>query len=218
MKKICIVEDDDEYRDFLRRDIEDVPGYECVGTFDVAEAALRRIPLERPDIVLMDLGLDKSLINGIECMLRLKLVCPDLKFVVITVFDTDDKVFEALRIGAGAYILKKDIPDRLIQILDEFIAGGAPMSMEIARKVISSFHKSKQDLELIQQLTEREIEILELLSKGLLCKEIAAHLTHKYKNNQENIKEGTVKQHINHIYHKLQVNNRVEAIRRYLSH
>jgi DNA-binding NarL/FixJ family response regulator len=215
MIKIAIVEDDPEFREWLESELE-VPGFECVGAYSTAEAALSEIPQIKPDIVIMDLGLELSDINGMECMLRLKLVSPTLKFLVITSYGDDERVFEALKTGAGAYLLKNDIPKKLIDVLTEFYNGGAPMSAGIAMKVISSFHKPPGDIVAVQQLTPREKEILEFLSKGYLYKEIADKL---YNENDptKKIAEGTVKIHAHKIYQKLEVNNRTEAIKKYLN-
>ncbi len=214
--KISIVEDDPEFQDWLVEELSDEPRFEIISRFDIAENALAKIPQERPDIVIMDLGLEKSDIGGIECMLRLKLVSPTLKFLVITAHGGDEKVFEALKVGAGAYILKSDISDKLIKVLDEFWQGGAPMSAQIAQKVIASFHKAPTDIVQVQKLSEREMEILNYLSQGFLYKEIAEKLTNE-NDPEKKLAEGTVKKHAHNIYQKLQVNNRTEAISKYLN-
>ncbi|MCC7245841.1 MAG: response regulator transcription factor [Saprospiraceae bacterium] len=214
--KLCIVEDEIEFQDWILDELSADPRFECLGVFDTAEAALRKIPLLRPDIVLMDLGLNKSEMKGHECMLRLKLISPDMKFIVISSFSDDDKVFEALKVGAGAYIVKGDISKTLLTVIEEFYLGGAPMSPEIARKVLMSFHKPAEDMALLQTLSDRERAVLEPLSKGFLYKEIADMLPNENDPNK-NISEGTVKKHAHNIYQKLQVNNRVEAIRKYLN-
>ncbi|MFN0213258.1 MAG: response regulator [Saprospiraceae bacterium] len=214
--KISIVEDDPEFQEWLVEEISDEPRFKVISRYDVAEQALAKIPQEKPDIVIMDLGLEKSDIGGIECMLRLKLVSPDLKFLVITAHGGDEKVFEALKVGAGAYILKSDISDKLLNVLNEFWQGGAPMSAMIAQKVIASFHKAPTEIVQVQKLSEREMEILNYLSKGFLYKEIAEKLTNE-NDPEKKIAEGTVKKHAHNIYQKLQVNNRTEAIRKYLN-
>ncbi len=214
--RISIVEDDPEFQEWLLAELSDDPRFQCISRYDVAENALAKIPQEKPAIVFMDLGLDKSDIGGVECMLRLKLVSPNLKFLVITAHGGDDKVFEALKVGAGAYILKSDISKKLVQVLDEFYAGGAPMSAEIAQKVITSFHKPPTDIVEVQQLSPKETKVLDLLSKGFLYKEIADMLPNE-NDPTKNISEGTVKIHAHNIYQKLHVNNRTEAIRKYLN-
>lgn len=206
--RFCIVEDDPEFQNWILEEIADASGFECIGRYEIAENALAEIPQKKPDIVIMDLGLQKSDIGGVECMFRLKLVSPNLKFIVITANNDEEVVFEALKVGAGAYIQKGDIPRNLIDLLTEFFNGGAPMSPGIARRVIESFHKTTKDLSLLNQLSPREMEILDGLSNGYLYKEIAEKL---------HISEGTVKQHAHKIYQKLQVNNRTEAVLKYLN-
>ncbi len=214
--RISIVEDEIEFQEWILAELSDAPQFQCISRYDLAEDALANIPREKPDIVIMDLGLDKSDIGGIECMLRLKLVSPELKFLVIISHADDEKVFEALKVGAGAYILKGDIPRKMIDLLDEFYKGGAPMSAGVARRVIASFHKAPTEIVQVQQLTPKEISILELLSKGYLYKEIA-DMTPSDNDPHKTIAEGTVKIHAHNIYRKLQVNNRTEAISKYLN-
>lgn len=205
---VCIVEDDQEFRDWVLEELEEHDLFKCLGNYATAEHALREIPQLDAHIVIMDLGLIGSGMDGIECMLRLKLVKPQLRFMVITAFSQDIKIFEALRVGAGSYILKTDIPDKLIHVLEDFAKDGSPMSASIAQKVIRSFHKPVESLAQIQQLSPRENEIIELISKGYLNKEI---------KNELGISENTVKVTTYNIYKKLQVNNRVEAVRKYLN-
>jgi DNA-binding NarL/FixJ family response regulator len=213
---ICIVEDDPEFQDWLLAEIAEAPHIKCLGCFAAPQQALLHIPLLRPDVVLMDLVFDHSDLDGLECMLRLKVVMPWLKFMVISSHSDDNRVFEALRVGAGAYLLKGEIPRKMLEVLQEFYAGGAPMSPEIARKVIGSFHKTSAELAQVQQLSPREKEILELLSKGLMYKEIATMLRNE-NDPGKHISEGTVKIHVFNVYQKLQVNNRHDAIRKYLT-
>lgn len=213
--RISIVEDDPEFQEWLLAELSEAPRYQCIGRHQTAEDALAHIPKAAPDIVIMDLGLELSDINGIECMLRLKIVSPELKFMVITGQPDDDRVFEALKVGAGAYLQKSDIPKKMIELLDEFQRGGAPMSAGIATKVIASFHQQPTELVQVQQLSPRERAVLDLLAKGYLYKEIADRLPNE-NDPTRTISEGTVKIHAHNIYHKLQVNNRTEAIRKYL--
>lgn len=209
-----IVEDEPEFQLWLESEVGSYTDFECLGCCSTAEEALRRVPIIQPDIVLMDIGLPGAM-DGIECMLRIKIVQPQIKFMVITAFSDDERVFEALKAGAGGYILKVDMPRSLQNQLGEFCQGGAPMSPEIAQKVISSFHKPARQIVALEQLTEREKLILNLLAQGLLYKEIAGHLPHEHDPGKH-ISEGTVKVHVHHIYQKLQVNNRAEAMRIYL--
>lgn len=206
--RICIVEDDQEFRDWLIEEIVESEFFTCIASFEKAQEALNQIPSLAPDAIIMDLGLDTSEFDGIETMLKLKIVNPELKFLVITSFSHDEKIFEALRVGAGAYILKDDIPDKLIDVLTDFIKGGSPMTASIAQKVVRSFHQPVKELTLLQKLTPRENEILELIAKGYLNKEIKDSLS---------ISENTVKATTYNIYKKLQVYNRVEAVKKYLN-
>lgn len=206
--QICVVEDDIEFQEWILEEISSDKTIKCIGTFDVAEDALANIPSLRPDIVIMDLTLEKSDMGGIECMLRLRVVFPKIKLLVITSNVDDSFLFEALRVGAGAYIQKGDIPRNLAELILEFHEDGAPMSPGIAKRVIENFHKLPDDLIRLKSLSFRESQILELLSKGFLYKEVADKLS---------IAVGTVKQHTHKIYNKLQVNNCVEALRKYLN-
>ena len=204
---VSIVEDDLEFQKWILEEIEEAKNIICVSRHDIAEDALAKLPQLKPDIVIMDLALEKSDMDGIECMLRLKLVSPNMKFLVITANSDEEPVFEALSVGAGAYIQKGKIPRKLVKLIHEFHNGEAPMSPGIAQRVIGRFHKAPEDIEKLKLLSPREVQTLDLLSKGFLYKEIADKL---------NIAEGTVKQHAHNIYQKLQVNNCVEAIRKYL--
>ena len=206
--KICIVEDDPEFRDWLIEEIEESEQFTCVASFEKAQDALIQIPALKPDATIMDLGLDTSQIDGIETMLKMKIVNPDLQFLVITSFSQDEKIFEALRVGAGAYILKDHIPDDLISVLEDFVNGGSPMSTSIAQRVVRSFHQPVDDLSMLQKLTPREKEILGLIAQGFINKEIKESLQ---------ISENTVKATTYNIYKKLQVYNRVEAVKKYLN-
>ena len=205
---ICIVEDDPEFQSWILEEIAGSERIHCLATYDTGETALAAIPQQRPDIVIMDLNLDHTDMDGIECMLRLKLVSPGIKFLVMTSNNDESTLFDALSAGAGAYIQKGDIPRRLSELIVELEAGGAPMSAGIAKRVIENFHRQPEDVMRLKTLSAREGQTLELLSKGFLYKEVADRLE---------IAEGTVKQHAHKIYKKLQVNNCVEAIRKYLN-
>jgi len=205
---ICIVEDNSEFRQWLVEEIEESEQFRCLANFETAQDALEQIPALGPDAVIMDLGLDTSKIDGIECMLRLKENHPNLRFMVITSFSQDEKIFEALRVGAGAYILKDDIPDKLISVLTDFVNNGSPMTTSIAQKLLRSFHQPVQDLQNLEKLSPRETQVLDLIAKGYLNKEIKMKL---------DISENTVKATTYKIYKKLQVNNRVEAVKKYLN-
>jgi DNA-binding NarL/FixJ family response regulator len=145
--------------------------------------------------------------DGIECVKRIKGNYPDILFMMCTVYEEDEKIFEALAAGANGYILKKTSPSKLLEAIHELYEGGAPMSSQIARKVVNAFQKMPGSSNAqIDKLSAREAEILEHLAKGLLYKEIAAQL---------NIAQETVRKHVYHIYEKLHVNNRVEAVNKF---
>lgn len=203
--QVAIVEDLDEVRQSLREMIEEAEGMTCRNDYADAEAALPGLLAEPPDVVVMDIGLPGM--NGIECMLRVKLKNPDIRFMMFTIFDQDNQVFEALKAGADGYILKHEPMEEILEAIREIYVGGAPMSRHIARKVMRSFHRLPATPSGEAPLTLRETQILEQLTQGLLYKEIADNLV---------ITTGTVKQHIHNIYQKLHVQNRTEAINKYL--
>lgn len=208
MIQVGIVEDIETIRQRLCNQIDRLAGQEmrCSGAYASGEEALGGILLKRPDIVIMDIGLPAM--SGIECMFRLKTnKLANTKFIMFTIFEDDEQVFESLKAGADGYILKREPVPKIIQAIREVYAGGAPMSPSIARKVLESFRKTEKQNQLIEILSPRQHEILEQLSKGYFYKEIAADL---------DITLGTLKQHIHQIYKKLQVNNRTEAINKYL--
>ncbi|HRJ13857.1 MAG TPA: response regulator transcription factor, partial [Saprospiraceae bacterium] len=207
MIRVSIVEDQPDILNSLVRRIDRTEGMICVSQFSNAEDALERIPAQHPDLVLMDIGLPKM--DGVECMIRIKLQAPEVDFLMFTVFDADDYVFDALKAGAVGYVLKNEGAAGVVKAIEEYALGGAPMSREIARKVLGSFHiQYRRNTSGFEELTPQQLLILEQLSQGLLNKEIGDRL---------GISEGTVKQHNYAIYKKLQVNNRTEAVQKYLN-
>jgi DNA-binding NarL/FixJ family response regulator len=198
---LVIVEDLDEVREALKQFISLNPEFTVLGTSKTAEEALYDIPKLKPDIVIMDINLPG--INGIECIREIKGKVSQTQFMMFTVYENDEKVFEALKAGASSYLLKNTGLVQMIEALKELYNGGSPMSANIARKLVKNFQQSQLPHENIAALTRRENEILELLSKGLLYKEIAEQLF---------ISTHTVRQHIHKIYEKLHVQNRTEAI------
>jgi DNA-binding NarL/FixJ family response regulator len=212
---VCIVDDNKDIRSALEQIILMTEGFTLAGSFSGAEEALLKIPLAKPDIVLMDINLGNGE-SGIDCVRHLKPLYPEILFMMCTVYEEDEKIFEALTAGANGYILKKTAPGKLLDSIRELYEGGAPMSSQIARKVVNAFqvmtttgadlqetsHQGKS----LNILSNRENEILELLAKGMLYKEIAARLF---------ISQETVRKHVYHIYEKLHVNNRVEAINKF---
>jgi RNA polymerase sigma factor (sigma-70 family) len=198
--KVVIVEDTEIIRDSLSMLIKGTSGFNLTGVFGNAEDALLQIPSLCPDVVLMDIGLPG--INGIECVRQLVNTCPKTQYLICTIFEDDENIFEALKAGATGYILKNTSPAEILESIVELHKGGAPMSRLIARKVISAMQKPKSNKEL-ELLTPRESEILQLLAKGFRYKEIA---------DQLNIDKGTVRCHIHNIYEKLQVQSRTDAL------
>ena len=204
---VCIVDDNKELRNALEEIIGMAGGYKCVGTMASASDAISRLPLIKPDVVLMDINLGSEE-SGIDCVKELKPLIPGTNFMMCTVYEEDEKIFEALRAGASGYILKKTAPAKLLEAIRELNEGGAPMSSQIARKVVFAF-QSKPTAAIqngIEDLSNREKEILEHLSRGLMYKEIAAALF---------ISQETVRKHVYHIYEKLHVTNRVAAVNKY---
>jgi DNA-binding NarL/FixJ family response regulator len=202
---VCIVEDNKDIRQALEQIVSMSTGYFMAGSFPDAESALVGLPANQPDIVLMDINLGGM--SGIEVVRILKPRFPDMLFMMCTVYEEDEQIFEALAAGANGYILKKTAPAKLLESIRELHEGGAPMSSQIARKVVAAFNRApKAPLAKLDSLSNRESEILVLLAKGLLYKEIASQL---------NIAQETVRKHVYHIYEKLHVNNRVEAVNKY---
>ncbi|HEX3167519.1 MAG TPA: response regulator transcription factor [Chitinophagaceae bacterium] len=198
---LAIVEDLDEVRDGLKNFISLSQDFKVLDTFKTAEEAAYDLPKLKPDIVIMDINLPGM--NGIECIRQVKDKIPGTQFMMFTVYENDEKVFEALKAGASGYLLKNTGLVQLIESLKELHNGGSPMSANIARKLVTLFRSGQKETAKVEALSTRENEILLLLTKGLLYKEIAEQLS---------ISVSTVRQHIHHIYEKLHVQNRTEAI------
>ena len=198
---ICIVEDLDEVREGLKQFISLNPEFNVLDTFRTAEEALYEIPRLKPQIVIMDISLPGM--NGIECIRQIKDKSPVTQFMMFTVYENDEKVFEALKAGASGYLLKNTGLVQMIEALKELHNGGSPMSANIARRLVTVFRDKEKEMIPLEVLSKRENDVLQLLSKGLLYKEISDQLT---------ISTGTVRQHIHHIYEKLHVQNRTEAL------
>ena len=201
---VALIEDQPDIREGLAELLREAEGFALAGEYGSGEAALEAFADAMPDVVVLDLGLPGM--SGVEALLRMKAISPAVKVVVFTVFDNDDKVFEALKAGASGYVLKKEPPAHIVQHIREVLDGGAPMSREIARKVLASFLEKTPGAQLPVSLSERDRLLLELLGKGYLYKEIA-DLMHTSL--------GMVKQHLHKIYEKLHVQNRTEAVNRY---
>jgi len=206
MTRIAIVEDNRVIRESLMEFIKADSECECVCACATAEEALEEIPRHRADIVLMDIHLPD--ISGIECTGRLKQLMPSVQIIMVTVYEDTERIFKALRAGACGYLLKRCTPEELISAVREVRQGGAPMSREIARKVIVSFQEPVATAANVEGLSPREREILELLAVGFPNKEIAARV---------GLTDGTVRWHLRHVYHKLHVRSRTEAALKFLA-
>lgn len=207
---VFIVDDNKELRNALEEIVTMSEGYKCIGTVGSAEEAVIQIPILKPDVVLMDINLGTEE-SGIDVVRVLKPRISDTNFMICTVYEEDEKIFEALSAGASGYILKKTSPGKMLEAIRELYEGGAPMSSQIARKVVAAFQQQQNqfavnDSEKLNLLTNREMEILEFLSKGLMYKEIAY---------QTFLSPETVRKHVYHIYEKLHVTNRVAAVNKF---
>lgn len=198
--KVAIAEDIDDIRGGLCLIINSTAGYECNCICKNGNEAIEKIPAYKPDVVLMDINMPG--INGVEAVRILKQKLPGTQFMMCTVYEEDEHVFDSLKAGASGYILKKTPPAKLLEAITEIYSGGSPMSSTIARKIMTSFsdNKVKQP---IDDLTEREKEILHQLARGMQYKAISTSLS---------LSVETVRTHIRNIYEKLQVHNKTEAI------
>ena len=202
MKKIsvAIIEDEKEIRESLHQLLKNSEEFICENVYSTAEEAIQLLPTAKVDVALTDINLLGK--SGIECIEVLKPKCATINFLICTSFEDTDNVFKALKAGAIGYLVKTIQPSKLLDAITEDHHGGSPMSSHIARKVVASFNEITENKEL-QKLSNREKEILNLLSKGLRYKEIADLL---FVSNE------TVRTHIRNIYEKLQVNSRTEAL------
>ncbi|MGA9780402.1 MAG: response regulator [Limisphaerales bacterium] len=205
MNTVAIVEDNAVMRKTFRQWIDAAPGFRCVFACATAEEALAEIPRLKPDVVLMDVHLPGA--SGIACTAQLKEKLPDLQVIIVTVYRNHELIFQALQAGACGYLLKRSSPEELLKAISEVRSGGAPMTSEIARMLVEAFQKKPASVVSGDGLTQRESEILVLLSEGLSNKEIADRVKISYD---------TVRAHLRHIYEKLHVRGRTEAVRKYL--
>lgn len=201
---LAIVEDNESLRRNLAEMIQRESAWKLAGEFADGESALEELPAIKPSVVLMDINLPGM--SGVECVARLTQLLPDTLIIMVTVYDDSDTIFESLASGASGYLLKPVQSDQLVDAIEEVMAGGAPMSMTIARRVVQTFRKPAPELGEDGQLWPREIEILEMLSKGFLKKEIAEKLGISY---------WTVQTHVGRIYKKLHVHSRAQAVAKF---
>jgi DNA-binding NarL/FixJ family response regulator len=206
MTRIAIVEDNRVIRESLTEFVKADSECECVCVCATAEEALKEIPKRQADIVLMDIQLPN--ISGIECTARLKQLMPAVQIIIVTVYEDTERIFKALRAGACGYLLKRCTPEELVSAIREVRQGGAPMSREIARKVILSFQEPVTTVAEVEGLSPREREILQLLAEGFPNKQIATRV---------GVTDGTVRWHLRHVYNKLHVRSRTAAALKFLS-
>jgi DNA-binding NarL/FixJ family response regulator len=207
MINVSIVEDDGRVRASLERLINSSEGFRCVSQHDSGEEAVARLPLVKPDVVLMDIKLPGM--DGVECVRRLKRLIPAAQIIMLTVYQDSDVIFGALAAGATGYLLKRTSRAQLIVSIRDVHGGGAPMSSYIARKVVQSFRATTMPSPASETLSPREREVLDLLSKGYLYREIASVLSVSYD---------TIHTHVRKIYEKLQVHTRTQAVAMHLTH
>ena len=202
---VSIVEDNDKLRGTLARVLNRADGFRCVSQYANAEDSLKDLPQVRPDVVLMDINLPGM--NGVKCVQQLKTLLPGIQVMMLTVYEDTENIFNALAAGANGYMLKRTPSKELLEAIQEVHQGGSPMTMHIARKVVQSFQRSAASAPPTENLSEREQQVLDLLSLGLMYKEIADKLGISYE---------TVHTYIRRIYEKLQVRTRTEAVAKFL--
>jgi DNA-binding NarL/FixJ family response regulator len=202
--RIAVVDDDDSVRSSLADAVDRFDGCECTGRFSSGEAALNGVALAQPDVVLMDINMPG--LNGIECAKKLKAAHPNVEVIMLTVYQDTDSVLKSLAAGANGYLLKRATREELLAAIRQVLVGGSPMSSQIARKVVQAFRQPVSNENETSKLSAREHEVLALLAKGFLYKEIAAQL---------NIGYDTVHNYIRRIYEKLRVRSRAQAVAKY---
>ncbi len=201
---VSLVEDDRQTRESLVAVLRQTAGVTVLGAHPSAESALTAIPQEKPEVVLMDINLPG--LSGVECVTRLKSMLPALRVLMLTTYEDSHLIFNSLRAGASGYILKNKSPKELLSAIQQVHEGGAPMSMRIARKVVSFFNQLPAPTPPADRLSEREAQVLAALAKGSLYKEIATQL---------DISENTVRTYVKRIYEKLHVQTRTEAVAKF---
>lgn len=200
MIKVAIVEDNTLTREGMEKIVNLSANYRCICTCTTAEEALKVLPEQKPDIILMDIQLPQM--SGIDCVALLKPQLPSAQVIMVTVYEDPDRVFSALRAGASGYLLKRTAPEQVLSALDDVQRGGSPMSSEIARKVVNFFRNQETENPDLEKLSTREREVLEMVVRGFSNKEIAAKL---------DVTLDGVRWHLKNIYHKLHVHSRTDA-------
>jgi DNA-binding NarL/FixJ family response regulator len=205
MISVSIVDDEKKLCKSIATFLNGSTGFRCLSIYGSAETALQQLPKDNPDVVLMDINM--AGMDGIECVKRLKTLAPQIQILMLTVYEDTEQIFKALTAGATGYLLKRLEPEELLQAIRDVHLGGSPMSNSIARKVVASFQKANVSGEKQNLLTTREQEVLDCLAQGLAYKQIGDHL---------NISINTIRTHLRHIYEKLHVQSRTEAVAKYL--
>ncbi|HWY76221.1 MAG TPA: response regulator transcription factor [Verrucomicrobiae bacterium] len=203
--QVAIIDDDEEIRANLAHRIGGNPSFCLAGSYEDAEAAVRDLPQQEIDVVLVDINLPGM--DGVECVSQLKRRMPRVQFIMLTVYEDNNRLFKSLIAGASGYLLKRTPPATLLRAIKEVHAGGSPMTPQIARRVVQHFRNTPETESALEKLTPREHGVLDQLSKGFRYKEIAAHLC---------ISIGTLHFHIRSIYEKLHVHSRTEAVVKFL--
>jgi DNA-binding NarL/FixJ family response regulator len=206
IKSVVVVEDDRGLRNELIALLRTAPDINCISAFASAEEAIKRIPERWPDVVLMDIGLPGM--SGIDCVGELKRRNPNLQILMVTVYEDSERIFKALMAGANGYLVKAKSTEHLLDAVRDLESGGAPMSSQIARKVVQHFHQMAARSREKSSLSPKEQQVLSLLAEGYIYKEIGDEL---------NIAAETVRTHVKNICHKLHVRNRLEAVARHQS-
>jgi DNA-binding NarL/FixJ family response regulator len=207
MITVSIVDDEKELCQSMEAFINGSPGFRCVSAYHSGETALKHLPQDHPDVVLMDIHLTGM--SGIECVQRLKMMAPEMQIMMLTVYEDTEQIFKALSAGASGYMLKRMTPVKLLEAIREVHEGGSPMSGPIARKVVASFQGAGGADDQQTLLSSREQMVLDCLTKGL---------TYKQTADQLNIKIPTIRSYLRRIYEKLHVQSRTEAVAKYMHH
>ena len=203
--KVAIVDDDEGIRSSLSALLKRASGYKLVGEYANAETALKEIPAAQPDVVLMDINLPG--VNGVECVRHLKSRLPDVQFLMLTVYEDNDSLFNSLQAGASGYLLKRTASSRLLEAIRDVHDGGSPMTPQLARRVVQYFSKPTDGDSAVARLTAGEKDFLDQLAKGYAYKEIADRMK---------ISIDTVRSYVRTVYEKLHVHSRTEAVVKYL--
>ena len=203
---MVIVDDDEWLRARLVSEIDGAAGFQCLGSFRSAESALEKIPALNPDLVLMDINLLGM--DGVQCVRQLKEACPRIQFLMLTVYEETERIFNSLQAGARGYLLKRTAMEELLEAIQQVMDGGTPLTDHIARKIVHYFNQLGERASTLESLSPRETKVLEVLAQGLSYKEAAHALT---------LSIDTIRMNVRHIYQKLHVHSRAEAVAKYLS-